>query len=330
MDMKLDEIGIGKFMVGAYEKKGEESKVYDVIIIGSGPAGLAAGIYAARAGLATLLITGYAWGGQPMTTTLIENYPGFPDGINGPDLMMRMRRQVAKLGVEFIEADATKVDLSVKPFSVNVGETIFRGKTLIIATGAKHRELGLESEKKLLGKGVSYCATCDGYFFKKMPVALVGGGDTALTDALYLSAITSKVYLIHRRNKFRASKFLVDQISIKLNIKPILNTVVVDIIGSDKVEGVKIRNRETGEESILNVAAVFIAIGYDPAVELVKGQLELTEEGFIKAYGYTKTSMPGVFAAGDVVDPRYQQLVTAAAFGAMAALDAESFLRGSE
>ena len=329
MSIKLEDFGVSKFMLGAYEKKGDESKLYDVIIIGSGPAGLTAGIYAIRSGLATLIITGYAWGGQPMTTTLIENYPGFPEGVDGPELMMKMRRQVAKLGAEFIDADVTKVDLSVKPFSISVGNRIFRGRTLIIATGARHRELGLESEKKFLGKGVSYCATCDGYFFKGMPVAVVGGGDAALTDALYLSSIVSQVYLIHRRSKFRASKFLVDQIHMRHNIKPILGRVLVDITGSEKVEKIKLRNRASGEESFLDVAAVFIAIGYDPAINLVKGQLELTKEGFVKTYNFTKTSVPGVFAAGDVMDPKYQQLITAAAFGAMAALDAEAFLRGS-
>ncbi len=329
MSIKLEGLRVSKFMLGAYEKKGNESKLYDVIIIGSGPAGLTAGIYTVRAGLATLIITGYAWGGQLMTTTLIENYPGFPDGIDGPELMMRMRRQVAKLGAEFIDADATKIDLYAKPFSVAVSDRVFRGRTLIIATGAKHRELGLESEKKFLGKGVSYCATCDGYFFKGMPVAVVGGGDAALTDALYLSSIVSQVYLVHRRSKFRASKFLVDQIHMRHNIKPVLDRVIVDIIGSEKVEKIILRSKVTGEESTLNVAAVFISIGYDPAINLVKGQLELTKEGFIKTYGFTKTSVPGVFAAGDIMDPSYQQLITAAAFGAMAALDAEAYLRES-
>ena len=329
MGFGSNNFGIGKFMLGAFEKKGDEAKVYDVIIIGSGPAGFSAGIYTVRSGLETLLVTGYAWGGQPMITTLIENYPGFPEGVDGPELMMKMRRQAAKLGVEFVEADATEIDLRNKPFSITVGERVFRGRTLIIATGAKHRELGIESEKKLMGRGVSYCATCDGFFFKEMSVAVVGGGDAALTDALYLSGIASDVYLIHRRGRFRANKFLVDQVSLNPRIKPVLNTVIIDILGSDKVEGLKVRNMKTEEENILGVAAVFIAIGYDPAVDLVKGQLELTKEGFIKTYEYTKTSVPGVFAAGDVMDSRYQQLVTAAAFGAMAALDAESFLRKS-
>lgn len=322
-------IDMGKFMLGAYEKKGSIDKLYDVIIIGSGPAGFTAGIYAVRSGLETLLITGYAWGGQLMNATLIENYPGFPEGIEGPELMMRMRRQTAKLGVEFIEADATGVNLNSKPFKVYVNEEEFRGRALIIATGARHRELGLESERKFIGKGVSYCAICDAYFFRNMPVAVVGGGDSALTDAFYLSSIASEVYLIHRKKWFRASKSLVDQLPMYKRIKPVLNSVVVDILGSDKVEGLKIRDRECGEEDVLDVNAVFIAIGYVPAIDLFRGQLELTEEGFIKTYDYTKTSVPGVFAAGDAMDQKYQQLVTAAAFGAIAALDAEEFLRRS-
>lgn len=331
------DLGLGKRSIGfesirlsVPEKKGDPSKTYDVIIVGSGPAGFTAGIYAARAGLETLIVAGYTWGGQPMITTLIENYPGFPEGINGPELMDRMRKQVARFGVEFVDADATKLELNKRPFEVYVGEAIFKGRTIIIATGAKHRELGLEAEKRLLGRGVSYCATCDGYFFKGLNVAVVGGGDAALTDAIYLASIAKEVYLIHRRDEFRATKYLQNRIAEYPNIKPIMNTIVIDILGEDKVTGLKLLNKVTGEESILDVDGVFIAIGYDPAVDLVKDQLELTEDGFIKTYGFTKTSIEGVFAAGDVMDPRYQQLVTAAAFGAMAAMDAEEYLRSSE
>ncbi len=322
--------GFESLMMSAPEKKGDESKLYDVIIVGSGPAGFTAGIYAARAGLQTLIITGYTWGGQPMITTLIENYPGFPDGVDGPELMSRMRKQVARFGVEFIEEDATKIVLDKRPFEVHVGNKIFRGKSFIIATGAKHRELGLEAEKRLLGRGVSYCATCDGYFFKNLRVAVVGGGDAALTDALYLSSIAKTVYLIHRRDQFRATKYLQDRIAEHENIKTIMNTIVIDILGEEKVTGLKLLNKATGEESILDIDGVFIVIGYDPAVDLVKDQLELTEEGFIKTHGFTKTSVDGVFAAGDVMDPKYQQLVTAAAFGAMAAMEAEKYLRSSQ
>lgn len=326
----MQSLELGKLIIGVYEKKGDETKLYDVIIIGSGPAGLTAGLYTSRSGLSTLLITGYSWGGQLMTTTKVDNYPGFPEGIDGPELMMRLRQQVARFGVEFIEADATGIDLETRPYEVYAGERIFRGRSIIIATGAKHRELGLESEKRLLGKGVSYCAVCDGFFFKDMRVAVIGGGDTAVTDAIYLSNIAKEVYLIHRRNELRASKIMQDKLLSLSNLKLVLNSVVVDILGDDRVTGIKIRNKETGEEEIIELEGVFIAIGYIPATDLVKGKLELIDGGYIKTYGYTKTNVEGVFAAGDVIDPKYQQMVTAAAFGAMAALDAEEYLRKSQ
>jgi thioredoxin reductase (NADPH) len=327
--LEKKEVGIGKFVIGVYEKRGDEKKLYDVIIIGSGPAGLTAGIYSVRAGLSTLIITGYTWGGQLMTTTKVDNYPGFPEGVDGPDLMMRLRQQAAKFGVEFVEADATNLDLRKRPFKVYVENRVFKGKSIIIATGAKYRELGLEAERRLLGKGVSYCAVCDGYFFKDMKVAVIGGGDTAVTDAIYLSNIADEVYLIHRRSELRATKLLQDKLKTIKNIKLILNSEVTDIIGEDRVAAIKIKNKENNIEEILEVDGVFIAIGHIPATDLVKGQIELTENGYIKTYGFTKTSVEGVFAAGDVMDPRYQQMVTAAAFGAMAAIDAEEYLRKS-
>ncbi len=315
-----------KLQMMAHEKRGDINKVYDVVIIGSGPAGLTAAIYASRAGLSTLVITGYSWGGQLMTTTKVDNYPGFPEGVDGPDLMVRLRQQAARFGVEFVEADATELDLKNRPFKIFVGHEVYRGKTIIIATGAKYRELGLESEKRLLGKGVSYCAVCDGYFFKDMDVAVVGGGDTAVTDAIYLANIARKVYLIHRRDKLKADKILQEKLSKLENVELVLNSLVIDILGQDKVEGIKIRRKDCGEE-LIKVDGVFIAIGHIPSTDLVEGKLELTKHGYIKTYGNTMTSVEGVFAAGDVMDPGYQQMVTAAAFGAMAALDAEEYLR---
>lgn len=319
--------GLLKLQVRGLEKKGDVNRLYDVIIIGSGPAGFTAAIYTARAGLSTLIIIGYNWGGQLMTTGRVDNYPGFPDGIDGPELMVRLRKQVARFGVEFVEADATKLELDKFPFRVHVGNDVYKGKSIIIATGAKYRELGLESERRLLGKGVSYCAVCDGYFFKDMAVAVVGGGDSAVTDAIYLAKIANKVYLIHRRDVLRAEKFLQEKLFKLDNVELILNSVVTDILGDDKVVGIKIMDKASSKERIIKVDGVFIAIGHRPFSDLVKGQLELTENGYIKTHGFTKTSVDGVFAAGDVMDPRYQQMVTAAAFGAMAALDAEKYLR---
>ncbi len=316
-----------KLSVMRHEKKGVPNKLYDVVIIGSGPAGLTAAIYCSRAGFSTLMVAGYSWGGQLMTTTKVENYPGFPDGIDGPELMSKLREQAARFGVEFIDADATDLDLGSRPFKVFIGKENYLGRVLIIATGAKYRELGLESERRLLGRGVSYCAVCDGYFFKDMDVAVVGGGDSAVTDAIYLSNIAKKVYLIHRRDKLKADKVLQDKLMKLPNVEILYNYVVVDILGEDKVEAIKLKSVGGGHEKTLSVDGVFIAIGHIPSTDLVKGKLELTEHGYIKVSNGTKTSVEGVFAAGDVMDPRYQQMVTAAAFGAMAALDAEEYLR---
>ncbi len=310
-----------------YNKKiGKPGKLYDVVIIGSGPAGLTAAIYTVRFGLSTLVITGFSWGGQLMTTTVVENYPGFPEGIDGPELMRRMLRQATRFGVEFVDYDAEKIEVEGDIVKVLVAGDWYLGKTLILATGAKYRELGLESEKRLMGKGVSYCAVCDGYFFKDQVVAVVGGGDTALTDALYLSDIAKKIYIIHRRDKFRASDALVREVSRRGNIEVLWNRVVKDILGDRKVTGLKLENRVTGEEEVLEVDGVFIAIGHDPNTSLVKGLLELDERGYVKTHDFVKTSLPMIFAAGDVMDPKYQQAVTAAGFGAMAAIEAKEYL----
>jgi len=314
------------FAVTKMAKKGDPSKLYDVIIIGSGPAGLTAAIYAKRSGMQTLVITGLDWGGQLMTATKVENFPGFPKGIDGPDLMRKIREQAINFDVEMVENYVSEVDLSSNPFRVKVSDIWYKGKTLIIATGARYKELGLESEGRLLGKGVSYCAVCDGYLFKDKKVAVVGGGDTALTDALYLSGICKEVHIIHRRDKFRASRALVEQVSRKSNIILHLNRIVIDIKGDNKVEGVEIKDVSGGKDEILNIDGVFIAIGHIPNTDLVRGKIELTNEGYIKTSEFVKTSVPGVFAAGDVMDPKYQQAVTAAAFGAMAAIEAKEYL----
>ncbi|MEM0057202.1 MAG: thioredoxin-disulfide reductase [Candidatus Geothermarchaeota archaeon] len=315
------------FLIKLKEAKADERKLYDVIVIGSGPAGLTASIYCAMNGLSTLVIAGYEWGGQPMKAHIIENYPGFPYGIKGPELMMNMRKQAAKFGVEFVEEDATEVNFKIRPFEVYVRGKTFRSKTVILALGAKHKELGLKAEKEFLGRGLSYCAICDGHFFKDKVVAVVGGGDSALSDALYLANLATKVYLIHRREEFRAKKYLQDLVRSNQKIEIMFNTAIIDIIGKESVEGIKIRNLKTNEESYIKVDGIFVAIGYEPSTELVKGHLELTPNGYIKTYEFTKTSVPGVFAAGDVMDDRYRQIVTAAAFGAMAAMDAIEYLR---
>ena len=263
-----------------------------------------------------------------MTTTIVENYPGFPEGINGPDLMRRMMNQAARFGVEFVDYDADKLVLDGNSFKVYAGGSWYTGLSVIIATGARYRELGLESEKRLLGRGVSYCAVCDGYFFKDGTVAIIGGGDTALTDALYLSDIAKKIYIIHRRREFRASHNLVTELNKKNNIQVLWNHIVIDILGDKKVEAIKLLDKETNDEKILEVDGVFIAIGHVPNTDLVKNIVELTPNGYIKTREFVKTNVPGLFAAGDVMDPKYQQAVTAAGFGVMAAIEAKRYLDG--
>jgi len=314
------------FSVSRAARKGDPNKIYDVIIIGSGPAGLTAAIYTLRSGLSTLIITGLDWGGQLMTTTKVENFPGFPEGIDGPNLMMKMREQAIKFGAELVENNVEDIEVDSKPFKVKVGNMIYKGKSIIIATGARYRELSLESEKRLLGRGVSYCAVCDGFFYRNKPVAIIGGGEAALTDALYLSSICREVHLIHRRDKFRASDALVEQVLSTHNIYRHMNKVVIDIIGDKKVTGIKIKDVKTGMDSVLAVEAVFIAIGHIPNTEVFKDKVELTKSGYIKVYDIVKTNIPGIFAAGDVMDPKYKQAITASAFGAMAAIEAKEYL----
>jgi len=305
---------------------GEE--IHNVVIIGSGPAGLTAAIYTARSELHPIVIEGPQPGGQLTITTEVENYPGFPEGINGPQLMLDMRRQAERFGTRFISGLATKVDFSKSPFTIYVEDQILKARTVIIATGASAKWLGLESEEKLKGSGVSGCATCDGFFFKDKEVVVVGGGDTALEEALFLTRFASKVTVIHRRDQLRASKALQNRAFKNEKIQFIWNSVVEDILGVDvgHVTGVKIRNRVDNTVKEMPCDGVFIAIGHKPNTDIFKGQIELDEKGYIVLKGHTRTNIEGVFAAGDVADPYYRQAVTAAGMGCMAAIDAERYL----
>ena len=301
----------------------------DVIIIGSGPAGYTAAIYAARAQLNPLLIASSVEpGGELMKTTEIENFPGFPEGLMGPDLMANFQAQAERFGTEILFDDVTEVDLKgdVKIVKTGGGET-FEAKTIIISTGAAYRELGLPKEKELSGHGVSWCATCDGFFFREKTIAVVGGGDSAMEEANFLTKFASKVYVIHRRDSLKASKIMQQRAFDNPKIEFIWNSAVAELVGEGNLTGLVLENTQTGEKSDLAVEGLFIAIGNDPRVWLVENQVELTEERFIKVEGRSsKTSLPGVFAAGDVIDPTYRQAITAAGSGCVAALDAEHYL----
>jgi len=301
--------------------------LYDVIIIGSGPAGLTAAIYTCRARLQTLVIGGATWGGQLMLTSEVENFPGFPDGILGPELMSKMRMQAERFGAKILFEEATSVDFSSRPFKVNVGDKSFEAKAVVIATGASAKWLGLPSEARLRGRGVSACATCDAPFFRDKRTVVVGGGDTALDEALALTKYAREVTIVHRRDQLRASKILQERVFAHKKINFVWNSVVEDVLGKDRVEGVKLKNVQTGEESTLSTDAVFVAIGHKPNTDVFRGQIELDEKGYVIVHEETKTSVEGVFAAGDVRDPRYKQAVTAAGSGCRAALDAEKYLQ---
>lgn len=301
----------------------------DVIIVGSGPAGFTAAIYTARAGLKPLLIaSSVEVGGELMKTTEVENFPGFPTGVMGPELMAQFQEQAEKFGTEVSYDDVVSVDLSgdVKIVKTGLGDT-YEAKTVILATGAAYRELGIPREKELSGYGVSWCATCDGFFFRDLQIAVVGGGDSAMEEANFLTRFASKVYLIHRRDSFKASKIMADRALNNPKIEVVWNSEVAELHGEPKLTGITLRNTVDGSTSQLDVEGLFIAIGNDPRTDLVKSQLDLSEDGFIQVDGRSsKTTVPGVFACGDVIDPTYRQAITAAASGCVAALDAEHYL----
>jgi thioredoxin reductase (NADPH) len=308
------------------------TEVRDVIIIGSGPAGYTAALYAARARLNPLVFEGSVTsGGALMNTTDVENYPGFPDGVLGPDLMDAIRKQAERFGAELVPDDVSEVDLTASPKVVRVGGDTFLAKTVIIATGSSYRELGIPGEKRLSGHGVSWCATCDGFFFREQDIAVVGGGDSAMEEATFLTRFARSVTVIHRRDALRASKIMQDRALANPKVRFAWDSEVTEVVGEDRVTGLKLRNVKTGEESTLEVSGIFVAIGHDPRSELFTGVLATDEEGYLLVeQPSTRTAIDGVFAAGDVVDHTYRQAVTAAGTGCAAALDAERWLADND
>ncbi len=306
--------------------------VREVIIVGSGPAGLTAAVYTARANLEPLCIEGVDAGGQLMLTTDVENYPGFPDGVLGPDMMAKFREQAERFGTDYITDNVSRVDFSERPFRVWVGDDEYRGKSIIISTGARARMLGLESEEKLVGHGVSTCATCDGFFFRDQEIAVVGGGDSAMEEALFLTKFATKVTVIHRRDELRASKIMQERAFANDKIEFLWDSVVEEVIGDQAVKGVRVRNITTNESSELGVNGLFIAIGHIPNTELFEGQIALKDTGYLRVQPAgeqgptTATDVEGVFACGDCVDHVYRQAVTAAGMGCQAAMDTERWL----
>jgi thioredoxin reductase (NADPH) len=310
------------------ENEEDMSDVREVIVIGGGPAGYTAALYAARANLSPLVIEGFAFGGQLMITSDVENYPGFRDSILGPELMATMRAQAERFGAEMLSDDVTRVDFSRRPFRVYVGDDEHLARAVIVATGATARQLGLETEVALQGRGVSYCAVCDAAFFKGQDVVVVGGGDSAMEEATFLTKFADQVTLVHRRDEFRASKIMIDYAESKENLEFVKNAVVTEVLGEDgRMAGVRLRDTVTGEERELAAGGLFVAIGHDPTTRLFKGILDMDAAGYLLTQdGSTQTNVEGVFAAGDVVDHVYRQAVTAAGMGCMAALDAERWL----
>jgi thioredoxin reductase (NADPH) len=310
---------------------GDQNDVRELIIIGGGPAGYTAALYAARADLEPLVIEGFQWGGQLMITSDVENYPGYPDGVMGPEMMSDFRRQAERFGAEFITDDVTRVDFSGSAYRVWVGDDVFSAHAVIVATGANARWLGIESEQQHRGRGVSTCATCDGAFFREKDVYVVGGGDSAFEEALFLTKFASRVHLVHRRDEFRASKIMVDRARKNDKLDFVLNAVVDEIIGDVKVEALRLRSTVTDETWEVDADGLFVAIGHDPNTALFIDQLEHDAAGYlITKPGTTETNVPGIFAAGDVQDHTYRQAITAAGSGCQAALDAERYLAALE
>ncbi len=306
--------------------------VRNVVIIGSGCAGLTAAIYAARANLKPIVIDGYEAGGQLTLTTMVENFPGFPEGILGPELIENMRKQAQRFGAEFRTGAVTEVDLSRRPFTIIVAQESYRAQALIVAAGATAKLLGLDSEKQLMGRGVSTCATCDGFFFRGKEIAVVGGGDSAMEEANFLTKFASRVHLIHRREEFRASKIMQDRVRSNEKIRVVAPAVVEKLLDSGKgaVEAIEVRDLKSGKTSTLPLEGIFVAIGHEPNTKVFRGKLDMDANGYLITHSGSKTNVPGVFAAGDVQDHHYRQAVTAAGSGCMAALDAERFLEEPE
>ncbi|MDQ1714415.1 MAG: thioredoxin reductase [Frankiaceae bacterium] len=308
-----------------------DSTVADVIIIGSGPAGYTAAIYTARANLMPLVIEGYQYGGALMTTTEVENFPGHPKGIMGPDLMNSIREQAERFGAEFVTDEATAVDLTGPIKAVTVGDTVYRARAVILATGSQWRRLGIPGEDKLLGHGVSSCATCDGFFFREQDIVVVGGGDSAMEEATFLTRFARSVTIVHRRDTLRASKIMQQRAFDNSKIKFAWNSEPLEVLGEDTVVGVRVRDTVTGEESVIDATGVFVAIGHDPRSDIFRGQVALDEDGYVLVdHPSTRTNLDGVFASGDLVDHHYRQAITAAGSGCAAALDAERWLADTE
>jgi thioredoxin reductase (NADPH) len=299
--------------------------MYDVIIIGSGPAGLTAAIYTTRADLKTLVISGVKWGGQLMLTTEVENFPGFPEGIQGPDLMANMRKQAERFGAQFVDDDFTSADFSSQPFKISVGEKTYEAKAVIIATGADTKWLGIKGEQEKIGRGVSSCAPCDAALFRNKKVIVVGGGDSAMEEAIVLSKFATKVTIVHRRDSFKASEIMQKRVKGNPKIKTIFNSEITEILGEMKVEKVKLKNTQTREESEMPIDGIFVAIGHMPNTTKFTG-IDLDEEGFVKVHSHFLTNKEGVFVAGDVHDKDYKQAITAAGYGASAALELQQWL----
>jgi len=314
------------------------TEIRKVIIIGSGPAGFTAALYAARANLSPLVLAGVKWGGQLMLTTDVENYPGFPQGILGPDLMQLFRKQAERFGAEILNEDVSAVDFKSRPFKITADGKTYQTQSVIIATGAEAKWLNLPNEQRLIGRGVSSCAPCDAFFFKDKKVVVIGGGDSAMEEALVLTKFASEVTIIHRREGFRASKILIDRAKKNNKISFLINSVVFDVLGKDKVEGIKVKDVKTGKEKDIAVDGMFLAVGHKPLSDIFKGHIELDEQGYVKRIpqgdGPGKfqmtTSVEGVFVAGDIHDYHFRQAVTAAGYGSMAALEAEKWIEAQE